>query len=72
MRRSFYGTDGQDSNICGEWSSIQFPVKRTGAQVQFLDTGHFATETHSVEIAAAIREFLGANGASRTDHGSLR
>jgi pimeloyl-ACP methyl ester carboxylesterase len=42
------------------------------AQVQFLDTGHFATETHSVEIAAAIREFLGANGASRTDHGSLR
>ena len=42
------------------------------AQVQFLDTGHFATETHSVEIAAAIKEFLGANGISRTDDGRLR
>jgi pimeloyl-ACP methyl ester carboxylesterase len=28
------------------------------AQVQFLDTGHFATETHVVEIAAAMRQFL--------------
>jgi pimeloyl-ACP methyl ester carboxylesterase len=28
------------------------------AQVQFLDTGHFAIETHLVEIAAAIKEFL--------------
>ena len=37
-------------------------------QVQFLDTGHFATETHAIEIAAAIREFLAANGvARRTD-----
>jgi len=35
-----------------------------GAQVQFLDTGHFATETHSVEIAEAIKEFLGTNGVS--------
>jgi pimeloyl-ACP methyl ester carboxylesterase len=35
------------------------------ARIQFLDTGHFATETHSVEIAAAIKEFLGANGISR-------
>jgi pimeloyl-ACP methyl ester carboxylesterase len=32
------------------------------AQVQFLDTGHFATETHSVEIAAAIKQFLEVNG----------
>ena len=31
------------------------------AQVQFLDTGHFAIETHVVEIAAAIKEFLEAN-----------
>jgi pimeloyl-ACP methyl ester carboxylesterase len=37
------------------------------AQVQFLDTGHFATETHSVEIAAAIKEFLGTNGISRQE-----
>ena len=28
------------------------------AQVQFLDTGHFAIETHVVEIAAAMKEFL--------------
>jgi pimeloyl-ACP methyl ester carboxylesterase len=32
------------------------------AQVQFLDTGHFAIETHVVEIAAAIKTFLEANG----------
>jgi pimeloyl-ACP methyl ester carboxylesterase len=35
------------------------------AQVQFLDTGHFATETHVVEIAAAMREFLEANASGR-------
>jgi pimeloyl-ACP methyl ester carboxylesterase len=34
------------------------------AQVQFLDTGHFATETHVLEIATAMREFLEANGIS--------
>ncbi|WP_133646748.1 alpha/beta fold hydrolase [Paraburkholderia flava] len=28
------------------------------AVVRFLDTGHFALETHAVEIAAAIKEFL--------------
>jgi len=28
------------------------------AQVQFLDTGHFALETHVQEIAAAIRSFI--------------
>src|SRR5262249_34220920 len=28
------------------------------AQVQFLDTGHFALETHLEEVAARIREFL--------------
>ncbi|MET7826955.1 alpha/beta hydrolase [Streptomyces sp. NPDC005386] len=30
------------------------------ADVRFLDTGHFALETHAEEIAAAIREFLTA------------
>jgi pimeloyl-ACP methyl ester carboxylesterase len=30
------------------------------ATVQFLDTGHFALETHVNEIAAAMREFLAA------------
>lgn len=35
------------------------------ARVELLDTGHFATETHFVEIAAAMKEFLAANGVSR-------
>ena len=30
------------------------------AKVQFLDTGHFALETHVVEIAAAMKDFLAA------------
>ena len=29
------------------------------AEVRFLDTGHFALETHSGEVGAAMREFLG-------------
>jgi pimeloyl-ACP methyl ester carboxylesterase len=29
------------------------------AEVRFLDTGHFALETHSQEIASTIRDFLG-------------
>src|SRR5262249_41907779 len=29
------------------------------AEVRFLDTGHFALETHSAEICAAMRNFLG-------------
>jgi pimeloyl-ACP methyl ester carboxylesterase len=29
------------------------------AEIRFFDTGHFALETHAVEIASAIREFLG-------------
>src|SRR5262249_51200361 len=36
------------------------------AEVHFLDTGHFALETHAVDIANAIREFLGRTvGAKR-------
>jgi pimeloyl-ACP methyl ester carboxylesterase len=35
------------------------------AEIQFLDTGHFATETHVVEIAAAMQKFLEANGIGR-------
>src|SRR5262245_25275791 len=35
------------------------------AKVQFLDTGHFAIETHVVEIAAAMKDFLAANGEPR-------
>ena len=35
------------------------------ATVQLLDTGHFATETHGVEIAAAMRSFLATAGIGR-------
>jgi pimeloyl-ACP methyl ester carboxylesterase len=36
-----------------------------GAAVRFLDTGHFALETHAGEIATAIREFLKPESATR-------
>lgn len=34
------------------------------AEVRFLDTGHFALETHAAEIAGAIRDFLGTDVAT--------
>jgi pimeloyl-ACP methyl ester carboxylesterase len=43
------------------------------ARVQFLDTGHFATETHVVEIAVAMREFLETTSAGvRSDKAIAR
>jgi pimeloyl-ACP methyl ester carboxylesterase len=44
--------------------AVAFRKDLPNAQVQFLDTGHFATETHIVEIAAAMKEFLEANAMS--------
>jgi pimeloyl-ACP methyl ester carboxylesterase len=35
------------------------------AEIHLYDTGHFALETHSVEIAAAIRDFLERKLAAR-------
>jgi len=35
------------------------------AGVQFFDTGHFALETHVVEIAAAMKHLFSANGVGR-------
>jgi pimeloyl-ACP methyl ester carboxylesterase len=35
-----------------------YPRDNPNATVQFLDTGHFALETHLEEIAAAMRHFL--------------
>jgi pimeloyl-ACP methyl ester carboxylesterase len=44
-----------------------------GAKVQFLDTGHFATETHAVEIASAMTDFLETNGVRRdSGEGAVR
>ena len=43
------------------------------AQVQFLDTGHFAIETHAVEIGAAIKEFFATNDIGRSGpEGTIR
>jgi pimeloyl-ACP methyl ester carboxylesterase len=42
-----------------------FRTDLPSAKVQFLDTGHFAIETHVVEIASAIQDFLAANGHHR-------
>src|SRR6266566_5029100 len=36
-----------------------------GAKIQFLDTGHFALETHVVEISAAMKDFFERNGIAR-------
>src|SRR5262249_9219367 len=40
------------------------------AELHFFDTGHFALETHIVEIAAAMKNFLSANepGAKGRSH----
>lgn len=36
----------------------------SAADVRFLDTGHFALETHCAEIATAIRDFVGRTAAA--------
>ena len=36
-----------------------FKRDNPGAEVRFLDTGHFALETHGADIAAAMLDFLG-------------
>ena len=33
-------------------------------EVQFLNTGHFAIETHAAEIATAMKRFFAANGVA--------
>ena len=43
-----------------------FRTDISGAKVQFLDTGHFATETHVGEIASAMKGFLAASGHNRS------
>jgi pimeloyl-ACP methyl ester carboxylesterase len=41
------------------------------ATVQFLDTGHFAVETHVAEIATAMKNFLAGNGVGRQPSASV-
>lgn len=35
------------------------------AEIQFLDTGHFAIETHFAEIASSMKKFFNAHGFKR-------
>jgi pimeloyl-ACP methyl ester carboxylesterase len=42
----------------GQERSILHPARRRGLQIHFLDTGHFALETHCDEIAARMRDLL--------------
>jgi len=35
------------------------------ARIEFLDTGHFALETHVIEIASAMRNFLATSGVGQ-------
>jgi len=44
-----------------------FRTDLPNAKVRFLDTGHFAIETHVIEIASAMKEFLSANGIRLRD-----
>lgn len=37
------------------------------AKVEFLNTGHFALETHAIEIAGAVVSFLAASGVGRNE-----
>jgi pimeloyl-ACP methyl ester carboxylesterase len=41
-----------------------FTRDNPGAQVEFLDTGHFALETHYAEIASTIHEFAARVGVA--------
>jgi pimeloyl-ACP methyl ester carboxylesterase len=42
------------------------------AEIQFLDTGHFALETHAPEIAEAIGEFLEGHGVQENERSQSR
>jgi pimeloyl-ACP methyl ester carboxylesterase len=42
-----------------------FKRDNPNAEIHFYDTGHFALETHAREIAAAVRDFLGRQLASK-------
>jgi pimeloyl-ACP methyl ester carboxylesterase len=45
--------------------AVAFQRDIPDAVIRFLDTGHFALETHAPEIAAAMREFLSGDVAAR-------
>ena len=50
---------GQNDPFFLPAGAAAFRRDNPAAEVQLLDTGHFALETHAVEIAGFIRDFLG-------------
>jgi hypothetical protein len=48
-----------------------YPRDNPNATVQFLDTGHFAVETHVAEIAAAMRQFLAKHRLKPDPHPNM-
>jgi len=62
---NFFDYDGLSYHEVGLYFLIRFPPgakayprDNPNATVEFLDTEHFALETHVEEIAAAMRQFL--------------
>ncbi|RFB80095.1 alpha/beta fold hydrolase [Methylovirgula sp. 4M-Z18] len=57
-RPPFLATWGKNDPFFLPAGAEAFKRDMPDATVRFFDTGHFALETHAVEIAAAIRDFL--------------
>ena len=49
---------GQERSVLPARGAEAFKRDIPDADIRFVDTGHFALETHVEEIAAAIGEFL--------------
>jgi len=50
---------GKNDPFFGPAGAEAFKKDVPGAEIELLDTGHFALETHGVEVAERIRSFLG-------------
>jgi pimeloyl-ACP methyl ester carboxylesterase len=57
-KRHFWRCGGKNDPFFLPVGAEAFKRDIPNADVRFFDTGHFALETHTDEIAAAIREFL--------------
>ena len=57
-RHNFLAVWGKNDPFFLPQGAEGFNCDIPNAVVRFLDTGHFALETHAAEIAAAVRDFL--------------
>lgn len=58
-RPPFLAVWGRNDPFFGPAGAEAFARDLPDAEIHLFDTGHFALETHGIEIAAAIRAFLG-------------